>query len=145
MNINALIPILKESLSIHLTGVFDPRTPSDVYNYPCPYMAGKAIALNKNLELLCCLEDEKEWNIGKVNLKSKDIKINHKKIINIQRRKMLAFNKCGKCPAKCGGGCTHLSYLKYGTLSVPGDYKKKCDALQNILATYLKLKLLGND
>lgn len=135
--------LLADSLGINLTGDYDPRSPSEAGIFPCPYMGGKAIALNKNLKILSCLEDYEKWVIGEVNLKNENIVINKEKLSEVQKRNMLAFEECDSCPVKCGGGCTHYSYLHYKTLNIPGDYKEKCKALRLILQKYLMIKLRG--
>jgi len=136
--------LLADSLGINLTGDYDPRSPSEAGIFPCPYMGGKAISLNKNLKILSCLEDYEEWVIGEVNPENKNITINKEKLSELQKRNMLAFEECSSCPVKCGGGCTHYSYLNYKTLNIPGDYKEKCEALKLILQKYLIIKLRGD-
>jgi len=71
------------------------------------------------------------------------VTINMKRASELQKRNMLAFEECKSCPVKCGGGCTHYSYLTYKALNVPGDYKEKCEALRLILYKYLIAKLTG--
>ncbi len=135
--------LLADNLGINLTGDYDPRSPSESGIFSCPYMGGKAISLNKNLKILSCLEDYDEWVIGEVNLKKEDINKNKLKIL--QERNMLAFKECESCPVKCGGGCTHYSYLVHKSIHVPGDYKGKCELLKLILAKYLIAKLKGGE
>lgn len=135
--------VLADSLGIDLTGDCDPRGPSESGIFPCPFMAGRAVALNKSLELLACLEDNKEWMVGTVDIAKEDVRIYWDKVVALRKRNMLAFKECASCPVKCGGGCTHLSHLRNGDLSTPGDYAEKCEALRRILAGYLKVKLVG--
>lgn len=136
--------LLADNLGIDLTSDYDPRTPSEVGIFPCPYMSGKAISLNKNLKVLNCLEDYKEWTIGAVNPEKRSVTINMERVSELQKRNMLAFEECRSCPVKCGGGCTHYSYLTYKTLDVPGDYREKCEALRLILYKYLMAKLTSD-
>jgi len=135
--------LLADDRRINFTGDYDPRSPSEAGIFPCPYMGGKAFSLNKNLDILCCLEDYEKWRIGRVNLQNQSVNINEDKLSKIQRRNMLAFEDCISCPVKCGCGCTHYSWLKHKSLSMPGDYKEKCEALRMILTKYLKEKLIG--
>ena len=135
--------LLADELGIHLTSDYDPRTPSEAGIFSCPYMGGGAISLNKNLKILSCLEDYNEWVIGEVNSESRSVTINMERISELQKRNMLAFEECKSCPVKCGGGCTHYSYLTYKALNIPGDYKEKCEALRLILYKYLIAKLTG--
>lgn len=136
--------LLADNLGINLTGDYDSRSPSEAEIFPCPYMGGEAISLNKNLKILSCLEDYEEWVIGEVNSESTNITINKERLFELQKRNMLAFEECSSCPVKCGGGCTHYSYLNYKTLNIPGDYKEKCEALKLILQKYLITKLRGD-
>jgi uncharacterized protein len=137
--------LLADRLGINLTGDYDPRTPSEAGIFPCPYMGGKAISLNKHLKILSCLEDYNEWIIGEVNPGKKDVVINIERLSNLQKRNMFNFEECKSCPVKCGGGCTHYSYLTYKALNIPGDYKEKCKALKLILKKYLIAKLIGRE
>jgi len=137
--------LLADHLGINLKGDYDPRSPSEAGVFPCPYMEGRAISLSENLKVLSCLEDCEEWVIGEVALQNKSVSIDEEKLIKLQKRNMLMFEECSSCPVKCGGGCTHYSWLISKSLYIPGDYKEKCKALKLILQKYLITKLRSDE
>lgn len=137
--------LLAESLGVDFTGDYDPRQPTNTGIHGCAYMAGTACAINTNMELLACMEDRPEWTIGKIEPESNRIQIDAKRLRRIQGRNMAAFNECRTCPVKCGGGCTHYSFVMSGDLSSAGDYPEKCQSLQAILAQYLSAKLAAQE
>jgi radical SAM protein with 4Fe4S-binding SPASM domain len=136
--------LLADELRINVTGDYDSLSPSEAGVFPCPYMGGKAISLNKNLKILSCLEDFEKWVTGEVNLQNQNVIIDKAKLTILQKRNMLTFDDCESCPVKCGGGCTHYSYLVYKSLNIAGDYREKCRALRLILGKYLIAKLRGD-
>ena len=144
-NSTSIVPALidamlfAESLNIDFKGDYIPTTPH--LEYSCANMGGSSIAMNKNLELLSCVNDEAEWIIGKVDIENKEIKLQKEKIDLLRNRKMSSFEECTKCPVKCGGGCAELSYKYNKSLNVAGEYREKCDAMRGILAGYLTRKL----
>ncbi len=131
--------IFAESLNIDFKGDYIPTTPH--LEYSCANMRGNSIVMNKNLNLLSCVNDEEEWVIGKVDTENKKIDLQNEKINLFRNRKMSNFEECIECPVKCGGGCTELSYHYNKSLNVAGEYKEKCDAMRSILAGYLVKKL----
>lgn len=139
--INAII--FAEQIGIDFTGDFDMRSPSESSIYPCPYMAGEAVSLNEGLKLLSCLEDVSYYQIGGIDLDKNQINIDMEVVNKFKQRNELTLN-CESCPVKCGGGCTHSSFISSGRLDLPGDYLGKCTFLRTALYTYLKKKFDGD-
>ena len=134
------ILLFSEQLGVDFSGDFDPRSPSESGIYPCPYMAGRSVSLNEELKLLSCLEDIPYWVIGNVNIQTSEIFVSMEKVEALRNRNSNTLN-CESCPVKCGGGCTHSSFLASGRMDLQGDYEGKCHILQSILYKYLKKRL----
>jgi radical SAM protein with 4Fe4S-binding SPASM domain len=133
--------LLADELGMSLTGDFDPRRPTDLDGYSCAYTAGSAISVTSKLDVLACIEDREEWRVGKVLPQLGHIQYNDAKLNWIRGRYAGKFEACTKCPVKCGGGCAHNSFLKYGNLDNNGDYPEKCQILRGVLARYLAKRL----
>ncbi|MDG6936028.1 MAG: hypothetical protein JRN26_03990 [Nitrososphaerota archaeon] len=98
--------------------------------------------MNEELHLVSCLEDMPYWSMGDIDLGKNQINLNMQAVLKFKHRNALTL-ECENCPVKCGGGCTHSSFVTSGRLDVPGDYLGKCTFLRSVLYTYLKKRIEG--
>ncbi len=126
-----------EERGIDISGDFDPRKPSGTH--PCAYMEGRAVSLDKDLNLAACKSYHPVFKIGKIE--NGKVLINDEQLAKLNNINIFNLPNCRECPVKCGGGCTLNSYINFKSLEVSGEREGKCVALQQILINYLIRRL----